>query len=478
MIPNDNPIFHMSPIPLWLEDFSEVKKQLDCWRGQGVQDLRQHLLENTAKVLECARKIKIIQVNSRTLELYEANHFEHLCENLGQIFQQDMLLTHIDELAQLWEGKTHFINTAVNYTIAGKRLDIQLRCTILPEYEHDWSQVLISTENITPYQNARRLAEKNRQLAEARFNFSPTSLWVEDFSSIKARLDQLRAIGIDDFSTFLDVHPDFIQQCIKDIVITDVNQATLNLFGAPDKDTLLKNTHRIFSNEMTQTFRKQLIDLWKGKIHHQHEAVNYALDGSIRHVLLQFTVFPGYEDTWSTVQVALVDITARKKAENYLEYLGKHDVLTKLFNRTFYTEEVNRLERNLQRPVSCIFIDLNGLKEINDHFGHDAGDEQLRRMGNVLTQLIQNTQYTASRIGGDEFVVLLPNAGEASLQSSLRSLHELMIIDNQYHSIHPISLSVGHASSRPNERIEDTLRRADKHMYMQKKQYYSRLNPQ
>ena len=398
---NDNPIFHMSPIPLWLEDFSAVKQQLDCWRQQGIQDLRQYLLNNQAKVLECARKIKIIQVNSRTLELYEASHFEHLCENLGQIFQQDMLLTHIDELAQLWEGKTHFINTAVNYTIAGKRLDIQLRCTILPEYEHDWSQVLISTENITPYQNARRLAEKNRQLAEARFDFSPTSLWVEDFSSIKARLDQLRAIGIDDFSTFLDVHPDFIQQCIKDIVITDVNQATLNLFGAPDKDTLLKNTHRIFSNEMTQTFRKQLIDLWKGKIHHQHEAVNYALDGSIRHVLLQFTVFPGYEDTWSTVQVALVDITARKKAENYLEYLGKHDVLTKLFNRTFYTEEVNRLERNLQRPVSCIFIDLNGLKEINDHFGHDAGDEQLRRMGNVLTQLIQNTQYTASRIGGD-----------------------------------------------------------------------------
>lgn len=323
MIPNDNPIFHMSPIPLWLEDFSEVKKQLDCWRGQGVQDLRQHLRDNSAEVLECARKIKIIQVNRRTLELYEANHFEHLCENLGRIFQQDMLLTHIDELAQLWEGKTHFINTAVNYTIAGKRLDIQLRCTILPEYEHDWSQVLISTENITPYQNSRRLAEKNRQLAEARFNFSPTSLWVEDFSSIKARLDQLRAIGIDDFSTFLDVHPDFIQQCIKDIVITDVNQATLNLFGAPDKDTLLKNTHRIFSNEMTQTFRNQLIDLWKGKIHHQHEAVNYALDGSIRHVLLQFTVFPGYEDTWSTVQVALVDITARKKAENYLEYLGR-----------------------------------------------------------------------------------------------------------------------------------------------------------
>lgn len=473
MMLNDNPIFNMSPIPLWLEDFSEIKKQLDSWRKQGIRDLRQYLQSNESQVIASAKKIKILHVNARTLELYEANHIEHLCENLDQIFQQDMLQTHINELVELWEGKTHFINTAVNYTVKGTRLDIQLRCTILPEHEHDWSQVLISTENITPYRNACRLEEKNRQLAEARFNFSPTSLWVEDFSSIKIKLDQLKKIGIEDFKTFLDVHPDFIQQCIKDIIIIDINQATLNLFCAPDKATLLKNTHKIFCNEMTQTFRCQLLDLWNGKLHHQHEAINYALDGSIRHVLLQFTVFPGFEETWSTVQVALVDITARKKAENYLEYLGKHDVLTKLYNRTFYTEEINRLERNLQRPVACIFIDLNGLKETNDTFGHDAGDEQLRRIGSVLIQLIQNTQYTASRIGGDEFVVLLPNADESSLYNCLNSLHELMHVDNQYHSAHPISLSLGCASSELDERIEDTLKRADAQMYLQKKSYYS-----
>ena len=473
MIPHNNSIFHISPIPLWLEDFSEIKQQLDLWRKQGVEDLRQYLLNNTAKVAESASKIKILQVNTRTLELYEAEHLEHLCENLPTIFQQDMLQTHIEELVQLWEGKTHFINTSVNYTISGSRLDIQLRCTILPGYEHDWSKVLISTENITPYQNARRQEEKNRQIAEARFNYSPTSLWVEDFSLVKAKLDYLRSIGIEDFSTFLDVHPDFVQQCIKEIIIVDVNQATLTLFGAPDKNTLLKNIHKVFSQEMNQTFRKQLQDLWAGKIHHQHEAVNYALDGSIRHVILQFTVFPGYEETWSTVQVALIDITARKKAENYLEYLGKHDVLTKLYNRTFYTEEINRLERSIQRPVSCIFIDLNGLKDINDNYGHDAGDEQLRRIGNLLNQLIQHTQYSASRIGGDEFVVLLPNADEASLQTSLNSLQELMHVDNQYHSLHPISLSIGSASTLPNERIEDLLKRADALMYEQKKKYYA-----
>src|SRR5690554_3311460 len=71
---------------------------------------------------------------------------------------------------------------------------------------------------------------------------------------------------------------------------------------------------KFFAGEMQHTFREQLIELWNGNIHHQREAINYALDGSIRHVLLQFTVFPGYEEDWSTVQVALTDITARKKS--------------------------------------------------------------------------------------------------------------------------------------------------------------------
>ncbi len=310
----DTPVFTLAPIALWLEDFSEIKKQFELWRAQGIQDLRGYLLEDPSRVIECARKIKILSVNQKTLELYEAQDLQHLISNLEQIFKGDMASTHIDELISLWEGQTEFSSQAVNYSLNGKRLDIQLRCTVVPSHEHDLSLVLVSTENITPYTAARRQADQQRLLAESRFVYSPTSLWVEDFSRIKSRLDQLRHLGIDDFNTFLDVHPDFIQQCIRDVLIIDVNQATLDLFGAPDKNTLLQNIHKIFAGEMQHTFREQLIELWNGNIHHQREAINYALDGSIRHVLLQFTVFPGYEEDWSTVQVALTDITARKKS--------------------------------------------------------------------------------------------------------------------------------------------------------------------
>ena len=472
----DSPFFELSPIAMWLEDYSDIKKQFDIWREQGVQDLFSFLQEDESRILDCARKIKLLKVNSKTLELYQAKDFEHLCQNLHLVFKGDMIKSHIKELVALWNGETHFSNSAVNYTLTGDRLDIQLKGIVLPQHEHDLSLLLITTEDITPYTEACRLEEKSRHLAEARFMYSPTSLWVEDFSRIKTKLDNVRALGIEDFKTFLDVHSDFINECIKDIVVIDVNQATLDLFGAPNKDTLYKNMHKVFAQEMVKTFREQLIELWNGNIHHHREAINYALDGSIRHVLLQFSVFPDYQDDWGMIQVALTDITARKKAENYLEYLGKHDVLTKLYNRAFYTTEINRLERNMLRPVSCIFMDMNGLKELNDTLGHDVGDNLLQRMGNILNQLVQQTLYSACRIGGDEFVVLLPGADEAALQNCLQSLQELLFVDNQFYSHQPLSLSTGYATNKDGERMEDMLKRADMIMYQEKRDYYLNNN--
>ena len=468
----ESSIFDLSPIPMWLEDYSEVKQQFELWKEQGVQDLKEYLLEDVSRITKCARKIKILQVNRKTLETFEAQNLNHLCKNLHIVFQQDMFLSHIHELVALWNGETEFASTTINYTLSGQPLDIKLRGIVLPGSEHNLSRILLTTEDITDYKNASRLEEKNRILAEARFIYSPCSLWVEDFSRVKMRIDQLRQIGIEDFRTFLDVHTDFIHQCIEDIVLLDVNQATLDLFKAPTKDALFKNLNKVLAKEMHQTFREQLIELWNGNIHHQREAINYALDGSIRNVLLQFTIFPGYEDDWGLVQLALTDITARKKAESYLEYLGKHDVLTKLYNRSFHSEEINRLERSLLRPVSTVFIDMNGLKSTNDQFGHDVGDEMLRRMGNILTRSIHNTHYTASRIGGDEFVILMPGADEITADAIVMSIEELLNIDNQYYSTHPISISMGQATSRASESIDCMLKRADQQMYENKKKYY------
>ncbi|HBM2354975.1 TPA: GGDEF domain-containing protein, partial [Acinetobacter baumannii] len=119
--------------------------------------------------------------------------------------------------------------------------------------------------------------------------------------------------------------------------------------------------------------------------------------------------------------------------------------------------------------------DMNGLKETNDQLGHDIGDGLLRRVGNILNQAIMNTAYTASRIGGDEFVILMPGADEANVLMMLQTIQELFNIDNQYYSSHPISIAIGHATTKENEQVEDMLKRADHHMYQKKKSYYQEI---
>jgi diguanylate cyclase (GGDEF)-like protein len=295
---------------------------------------------------------------------------------------------------------------------------------------------------------------------------------VEDFSAVKRLLDDLRFQGIVDFRVFTDVHPEFVERCIQEIRVIDVNRSTLDLFGAPDKPTLMRRLNDVFSGDMVRHFREQLIDLWDGKLFQQREVVNYALNGDPVHVYLQFSVIPGHERDWSLVQVALTDITARKKAEAYLEFLGKHDVLTKLRNRSFYVDELNRLERNGPFPVSVVIADLNGLKAVNDTLGHAAGDAPLRRAGEVLGKAVEKPVH-AARIGGDEFAILLPGTDERAALAFSEGLEKLIELNNKFYSDVSLSLSMGMATSLPGERLEAAIRRADGRMYRAKHAFYA-----
>ncbi len=157
-------------------------------------------------------------------------------------------------------------------------------------------------------------------------------------------------------------------------------------------------------------------------------------------------MLPGHERDWSLVQVALTDITARKKAEAYLEYLGTHDVLTKLYNRSFYVDELNRLERKGPYPVTIIMADLNGLKAANDELGHAAGDQLLRRAGEVLNSLIEKPSH-AARIGGDEFAILLPETDEVAGEAMIQAIQDLVAINNTFYPDLTLSLSMGSATA-------------------------------
>lgn len=464
-------MFDLAPVSLWLEDYSQLKQLFDAWRAEGVTDLRAHLAQDPGRARQCSAALRVLRVNQRTLDLFAASSQQALVEGLGHILRDDMHVNSVHELTQLWDGAMGFANQSVNYTLDGRRLDVQLRARVLPGHEGDWSRVLVSLEDITPQVRAARELERSERYARDLFEHSPVSLWVEDFSAVKRLLDGVRAQGITDFKTFLAVHPDFVGRCMQEIRVIDVNQQTLRMFGAASKNELLANIGRVFRGEMHESFAEQLLDLWDGKTVQQREVVNYALSGDVVHIHMQFSVLASHLNDWDLVLLSLVDITARKKAEAYLEYLGQHDVLTQLRNRAYYAEELNRIKRKGPWPLSVIAIDLNGLKAVNDEQGHAAGDAMLRRVGEVLAKSV-DAPACAARIGGDEFIVLLPAMDERAAMAVQERILSMLELNNQFYPGQHLSLAMGLAGCTSGDGVDGALLRADQAMYAEKTRFY------
>jgi diguanylate cyclase (GGDEF)-like protein/PAS domain S-box-containing protein len=464
--------FDHAPVALSLEDFSGVKAVMESWREAGVRDLRSFLRDHPAEVVRSVTAIRVQDVNRRTLELFGAVDAAELIAHLPYIFCDYPMQAHAEDLLQLWEGAGHFTNRVAAYKISGERLKLEIHASIVPSEARDWSHIVVAMQDITQREEASRALAARSAYANGLFEHAPVSLWVEDFSSIKLLLDDLRARGVADLRQFTDQHPEFVARCMAELRILDVNRRTLELFGARSRAELFGRLDQIFAKGVQDPFLSELLELWDGQLFQLREVVNYHLNGEKLHLLLQLSVLPGHEDDWKLVLVGLTDITARKMAEQELAYLGMHDVLTKLFNRFFFSEEMRRLQARRSEPFTAIMLDINGLKPVNDELGHDAGDALLRRAGAVLAQAV-TPPCSVARIGGDEFAVLMPECGAEAGQTLLAEIARLIDINNRLHPPVRLEMCHGQASAEPGEALDAVCKRADQSLLDAKRQYYA-----
>ncbi|PKL21978.1 MAG: hypothetical protein CVV48_05165 [Spirochaetae bacterium HGW-Spirochaetae-4] len=167
-------------------------------------------------------------------------------------------------------------------------------------------------------------------------------------------------------------------------------------------------------------------------------------------------------ELWGAAQ----DITERKKTESELLYLSYHDHLTELYNRRFFEEELVRLDTVENLPLSVIMCDVNGLKLVNDSFGHDSGDALLRNAAKTIGCVCREGDVIA-RIGGDEFVVVLPKTSAEETVLIANRIKELASKEKVANI--ELSISYGYETKTTDKQsILEIVANAENHMYRHK----------
>lgn len=162
------------------------------------------------------------------------------------------------------------------------------------------------------------------------------------------------------------------------------------------------------------------------------------------------------------------DVTKRRDMEERLRYLSTHDELTQLFNRAFFEAEVESLSAGRTAPISVVIADLDGLKQVNDQYGHDCGDELIKAAAVALREVFRGGD-TIVRMGGDEFAVLLKGVDEELLQVIMaRARDELSSGTRRSERGTPIRFSLGGATTYQPARLAEAIKQADLAMYADK----------
>lgn len=165
-----------------------------------------------------------------------------------------------------------------------------------------------------------------------------------------------------------------------------------------------------------------------------------------------------------SIQMIAKDIASREEQRREAEYLGFHDSMTGLYNRCFFEEEFSRIK---DRGQLCCLVccDVNGLKLVNDVFGHHIGDKLIVTVANSLISCCKQNHVVA-RIGGDEFVVLMPHTSALEAQRIIQRIKSGLQKESICGAV--VSVSMGYSVQSQGEFLDDMMVRADKMMYAQK----------
>ncbi len=249
--------------------------------------------------------------------------------------------------------------------------------------------------------------------------------------------------------------------------LIDCNQAAANLLGYEEVELIGMNYRDLFKDPAA-VFREFNQAFISGKTKFSVVMNAVRKDGGI--VVSDLSVSLTYDKEGHITGFRGMgrDITERTRYAEKLKYLSLHDQLTGLYNRTYFENEMERLDQAREHPVALILADVDGLKLINDTIGHAEGDNYLKRIADLLKKSLRASDILA-RVGGDEFALLLPLTTKKDAEELAQRIRNDIDKSNHNRDLYPLGLSLGTAVAENNKQpLEETYKQADAAMYNEK----------
>ncbi len=308
-------LFESSPLAIWENDWSGVKRQIDMLVADGVTDLRTHLAENPELARELNEQVRFVDLNSAARELYAVKDADEIHDSGNVPMSQEELDANIEMFLAFFEGRELANAEAMATTFDGRTISVKITAALQESHREDWRRVVIIVQDISIEREAmariRASEERHREL----FEQSPLAIWEGDWSPVKHQVDLLHARGIDDVGSYLRERPDLADAWESSIIVTNVNAAAVSLYAVPDRTALLEGRLDVpGTDEERENFISVVAALDAGRYLFAREIMEITFDHRLLHVRNTFHVPEAHRRNWDRVILHAEDVTERREA--------------------------------------------------------------------------------------------------------------------------------------------------------------------
>ncbi len=248
----------------------------------------------------------------------------------------------------------------------------------------------------------------------------------------------------------------------KTLRLISANEASTKIIGVKREEIVGKYIDEIFPSLRNNEIPAKFAEVVRTGNPIEIEDFDYN-DQNILESVFSFKALKIQKDQ---VCVLFDNITEKRKYLEEVKFVSFHDILTGLYNRAFITKKLPEIDQEPNLPIAVLLGDINGLKLINDVYGHEIGDELLKKISSILVKACPDKSFV-SRWGGDEFKIISPNTSMEQANAIIYNI-KAECQNTKFESIIPsISLGVS-IKTNMNENLNDTFREAENRMYTHK----------